>query len=186
MALTLDDRPVRRLTADEVMRMVEHGILESGERVELLDGILTEKPVKGAPHSVVQSRLLDWAAQLRGRYAVRADSPLVVPDDAYLPEPDLAVIEPTDAIAHPTTALLVVEVAQTSLRTDLERKPALYASADVPDYWVVDVAAKQLVRFSDPDGGAYGRSERIDGAGTIRPLAVDAGPLDLPGLFAGL
>jgi Uma2 family endonuclease len=189
MPLTVGDRDVRPLTADEVMRMVETGILAEDEPVELLHGVLTAVSPKTPAHGVVLSRLLTWlgAGATAGRYTLRTEHPLSVPDRTSLPEPDLAVIAPGVDLTstHPRTALLIVEVSVTSLRLDATVKPALYAAAGVPEYWVVDVPGRFARIFSAPEPAGYG-IELVTGSGTIRPQHVDAPPLDLASLFAGL
>jgi Uma2 family endonuclease len=186
MGLTVDDQSVRPLTASEVLRMVELGVLPEGERVELLDGVLVEKPVKGPEHATVQSRLLRWLAPVADRYRLWSDAPLVVPDETYLPEPDVAVLEPSDVVAHPKTALLAIEVSVASLTTDLERKPAHYAAAEVREYWVVDVRGWRIERFAEPAGGGFRVRSTHRPPERLAPVAFDFEPLDLTGLFDGL
>jgi hypothetical protein len=187
MGLTVGDRNVRPLTAEDVLRMVETGILSEDEPVELLHGVLTAVSAKAPRHVAVKMRLVRW---LMGadpdRYAVRTEDPLAVPDRTSLPEPDIAVVERDDTtIAHPTSALLVIEVAVASLRVDTTVKPALYAAARVPELWVADVVGRQLRVFRDPRGATYAE-EHVHAAPTIRPVHVDVGPLDLRALFAGV
>ena len=189
MPLTVGHRPVRPLTADEVLKMVELGVLAEGERVELLHGVLTQMSAQSEPHVALVQRLLRWLTPLvvGGRHDLRIQMPLRVPDRTSLPEPDVAVVERDDAtIAHPATAQLVVEVAVTSLRTDLEVKPALYAAAGVPELWVVDAVARRLEVFTEPHAGGYARRDTVAPPEPARPRSVPAEPLDLAVLFAGL
>jgi Uma2 family endonuclease len=189
MALTVGDRRVRPLTADEVLRMVEAGILDADERVELLHGVLTAVSPKSPAHVAVKERLLAW---LRpgvdaSRYAVRTEDPLVVPDTTSLPEPDIAVVQRGSYVRrHPTSALLVVEVAVSSLRTDTAVKPALYAAAGVPELWVVDVPGRRLTAFAGPRPAGYATQTAHGPEGCVRPASVKAEPLDLARLFEGL
>jgi Uma2 family endonuclease len=188
MALTVGDRDVRPLTAAEVLRMVELGILSEDERVELLHGVLTAMSPKSPAHATVKARLQEWLLPgvVERRYIVRTEDPLLVPDATSLPEPDLAVLEPGDyARRHPSTALLVVEVAVTSLRIDLEVKPALYAAAGVPELWVAEVARRRVHVLREPWPGGYA-DQTIAYAGVLTPAAIEAGPLALRDLFAGL
>jgi Uma2 family endonuclease len=189
MALTVGDRDVRPLTADEVLRMVQSGILSEDEPVELLHGVLTRVSPKSAPHEAVKARLNRWLAPgaAAGLHEVRIEAPILVPDRTSLPEPDIAVVAPGgDPLRHPTTALLVVEVAVSSLRTDTTVKPTLYAQAGIPELWVVDVDHRGVEIFRDPRGAVYAtrRSARADDV--VEALRVAAGPLALPELFAGL
>jgi len=189
MALSVGDRPVRPLTQDEVLRMVELGILGEDEPVELLHGVLTTVSAKTPAHEQVKLRLGRWLAPGFGdrRYDVRTEAPLAVPDRTSLPEPDIAVVEMDDSrAAHPPTALLVVEVAVSSSRTDTAIKPALYAAAGVPEYWVADVGRREVRAFSDPGPEGYGSSRTVR-EGRLEPAAVEsAGPLDVAALFADL
>lgn len=189
MALTVGDRVVRPLTADEVLRMVELGVLSEDEPVELLHGVLTEVSPKSPAHEAVKLRLIRWLApgMAAGTYDVRVEAPIVVPDRTSLPEPDIAVVAaPGDPLRHPTTALLVVEVAVSSLAIDTKVKPALYAAAGVPELWVVDVDARRLRVLTEPGPGGYLRLDVLAPPARVRPdrLAVEA--LDLDALFAGL
>lgn len=188
MALALEDRPIRPLTADEVMRMVEAGILpERG--YELLHGVLTEVSQESPEHVAVSLRIQRWLAPAfaADRYLVRPAFPIVVPDRTSLPVPDIAVVEPgIDPKRHPETAHLVVEVALTSLRIDLRVKPPLYAAAGVQEMWVVDVAKRRVEVFTDPTASGYVQCRTVDPPGRLQPVALDVEPLDLAELFAGL
>jgi Uma2 family endonuclease len=188
MALTVGERTVHPLTADDVMRMVEVGILDEGDRVELLDGVLTEVSPKSADHGTVIARLVRWlvAADPAERYEVRTEHPFLVPDRRSLPEPDVAVIERGASGGHPATALLVIEVAVTSLRTDTQVKPGLYAAAGVPEYWVVDVPGRRVERFTEPGTGGFGSRRTRVPPEVLSPVAFDVAPLALDGLFAGV
>jgi Uma2 family endonuclease len=187
MAFSLGDRPVRPLTADEVLRMADAGILGEDRRVELLLGVLTEVSPKSPQHVAIKTRIARWLDAAARRYAVRIEDPLVVPDRTSLPEPDIAVVEPGDYLeAHPDGALLVVEVAWSSLEIDTKVKPELYAAAGVPDYWVIDVAAKRVRLFREPGGDGYASQTVLGPDGSVEPAVIDVPPLDLAELFRGL
>lgn len=189
MAFVLEDRPVRPLTADEVMQMVEAGILSEDERVELLLGVLTEKAVKSPEHEGTKHRLLRWllSGGPLGGCEVRVEAALVVPDRTSLPEPDLSVVAgPADLHRHPDAALLAIEVSMASLRVDLGVKPPLYAAAAVREYWVVDVCARNVRVFTDPTPRGYETEEVREAGAVLEPRAVDVAPLDITELFAGL
>ena len=96
MAFVLGDRPVRPLTADEVLGMVEAGILSPKERVELLHGVLTEKSVKTPGHEEIKRRLVRWLNPANDDHWVRVEGAFIVPDRTSLPEPDLAAVPPGD------------------------------------------------------------------------------------------
>jgi Uma2 family endonuclease len=83
---------------------------------------------------------------------VRAQLPLALGEYSE-PEPDVAVVAggPRDyAEAHPTSALLVVEVSETTLGLDHDTKGSLYAAAGIPEYWIVDLVHRRLEIYRDP------------------------------------
>jgi Uma2 family endonuclease len=185
MAIVLGDRPARPLTVDEVMRMLEAGIIDESERVELLHGVLWEKAVKSPQHGELKRRLVRWLGESEA-WTVHVEDPLVLPDGISLPEPDIAVVPEGDYLdAHPTSALLIIEVALTSLKIDLTVKPSLYALLGV-EAWVVDVAAQHVHVFREPGPEGYARETVFGPVGMLAPLAVDVEPLDLAALFDGL
>jgi Uma2 family endonuclease len=188
MPLTVGDRPIRPLTAEEVMRMVETGILGEDDRVELLGGVLTEVSPKSAEHGVVIARLVRWlvASDPTERYLVQTEHPVLVPDRTSLPEPDVAVLPSGgDVRRHPPGALLVVEVTVSSLRVDSEVKPPLFAAAKVPEMWVVEPRRRRVIRFTEPGPGGYAARDVLSD-GRLAPRAVDVPPLSLSELFADL
>lgn len=169
---------VRPLKRSEYDQLVELGVFE-GERIELLRGVLVERAPQGSRHAHVLSVLNRvFAIGLRGRGVLRIQMPLAVSEDSE-PEPDLAVVPPGDySRAHPTKALLVVELAETSHRKDRVLKAALYAAAGVPEYWLVDLVDRAVEVRTRPAGGAYrdlARSER----GALSPAAFPDLSVDL-------
>lgn len=186
MALMLGDRALYRLSVDDVYRMLQSGVLTEDTPVELLEGVLVDVSPKSPQHTDVLMRLVRWLLPLMaaGRHDIRTEQPLAVPDPTSLPEPDVAVVErPDDPTSHPTTALLVIEVAVSSRATDTTVKPALYATARVPDYWVVDVPNRRIEVRREPVEGEYRRVEIIGGGQQIAPLELDVEPVTVSTLF---
>jgi Uma2 family endonuclease len=139
-----------RFTREQYYRLGELGVFD-GRHVELIrGGIVLMSPIK-EPHVTCVSLATDLlkAAFGLGHY-VRVQAPLNL--GTTDPEPDVAVVmgSPRDYAAPPTTALLIVEVADTSLRYDTTTKAEEYATAGVIDYWVVDLVGRQLLVFRDP------------------------------------
>lgn len=147
-------RPLRRV---EYERMVEGGLF-ADERVELLQGVIVERSPQGTRHAATLQRLTaTLVPALAGRAGVRIQLPLAVAEDS-LPEPDVAAVAPGDYDrAHPTTAFLVMEVAETSLNKDRLVKTELYARAGIPEYWIVDLVAGVIEVHTDVIDGRYGR-----------------------------
>ena len=145
---------VRALKRSEYDRMIELGMFQD-ERVELLEGTLVKMSPRLAAHASTVTKLTQLLLSLlHGRFVVRVQAPLAVSEDSE-PEPDLAVVAlgNYDA-AHPTAALLVLEVADSSLRKD-RAKAAVYARAGIPAYGIVNLGARTLEAYSSPDGDRY-------------------------------
>ena len=161
----------RRFTRKEYHRMAETGILGRRERVELIRGEIVEMSPTGPRHSAFVdnlNRLL--ARRLPDDAIVRVQGPVALADDTE-PQPDLAVLRVRDVPykdrdAWPEDALLVIEVAETSLAYDRSIKRRLYAEAGIAEYWVVDCAAETIEVHRGP--GAEGYRDREGRAGHAR------------------
>jgi Uma2 family endonuclease len=151
---------LRRISVDEYHRMIETGILGEDEKVQLIDGMLVAMTPQGRPHAFVIQELNRLLVRALGDdFKVLTQLPLTLGGDSE-PEPDLAVVRAQDAASrttHPTTALLVIEVAADSLRFDRRTKAALYARTRIPEYWIVNLADASIEVHRDPDpvSGAY-------------------------------
>ena len=152
-----------RFTRSDVEKMVEARLFED-QRFELIDGELIDKMGQKPPHATAIGLFKEWLTGVFGGRRVRVQLPLDVatPDrERNEPEPDLAVLaeaNPEYRTRHPRgdETLLVVEIADTSLRQDAVRKRDLYARAGVPEYWVVDIADRKLIVHRALDAGSYG------------------------------
>jgi Uma2 family endonuclease len=129
-------------TADQYLALVDQGVLGPDDRVELLEGVIVSMAPQNVPHAAGVSRALRALHRAVGdRAVVRPQLPLVL-GRRSVPEPDAAVVAGCVADydrAHPTTALLVVEVADSSLKQDRLTKRAIYAAAGIPEYWIVNL-----------------------------------------------
>ena len=151
-------RPLRRTEYDV---LVEQGAFDPDERIQLLDGELVVMSPQNAPHAGIVEALNErLVPALVGTARVRVQLPLAAGEHSE-PEPDLAVVpadEPRDR--HPERALLVIEVADATVRLDLFRKARIYAAAGVPVYWVIDVAGGVVHVHTDPTAEGYARVSR--------------------------
>ena len=166
---------IRLLTVQEYHRMAEIGILEADERVELLAGQIVKMAAKGTAHGAAVKRtekLLE--NRLEQRILVRLQDPVRL-NDYSEPEPDIAVVIPDPLYYedhHPTPSeiYLIIEVADTTLRTDCGIKATIYAQSGIADYWVLDVNNRQLHVFREPSQDGYQSLVILGDDGSICPL----------------
>lgn len=158
----------RRLSVDEYHRMIEAGILDEDERVELLEGVVVEMTPQGPPHAYC----IEWLTRflirtLSDEYTVRPQLPLTL-GGWNEPEPDMAVVrrELSSREQHPGTAILAIEVSDSSLRKDRRVKASVYARFLVTEYWIVNVVERTVEQLSEPDptAGVY-RSRAVHSNG---------------------
>lgn len=167
-------RETRRFTADEVMRMIEAGVLQEDEHVELLDGELVVVNPQGPVHSGLAVILHAALERAYGRgHHVRDHSPVRGTSDS-IPEPDVAVVR-GDARAFlarlpgPEEVPLVAEVAYSSLGID-RRKASVYARSGYTTYWIVDVEARRIeVRTGPQADGLYVKTEIVAEGAELHP-----------------
>ncbi len=144
---------------EEYYRLGALGLFED-RRVELINGEILMSPNPGPEHASARRRLRR-ALEARlpaGHCLIDQDALSIAGRAANDPAPDLAVVPGTLEDydhAHPTAALLVVEISQRTLAYDLAEKAALYADARIPHYWVLDLAGRRLLAHADPADGRY-------------------------------
>jgi Uma2 family endonuclease len=171
--------PVHALTVSDVEAMFEAGILEESSRIELLDGVLVEMSPQSPPHAYAIRVLTRLAAPVAASAGLELSiqAPLDVGSPISLPEPDVAIVPVTPIDRHPTAALLVVEMGNTSLRMDLGPKARIYATAGIPEYWVLDVQRREVVVHREPSGAGYEDVRRVGAGEVVRAAVV---PLTVP------
>lgn len=172
--------PLHRLDAETYGRMVSCGALE-GEHVELLEGLLVDVSPHSPAHATAIRRLARHLATAPG--CLQVQLPLEVPPDC-VPEPDVALLaeEPSPG-RHPRTALLVVEVAGSSHAVDRGLKAALYARANVPTYWLVDLPGRAVEVRTQPGPDGYGRCDVYRAGARVPEPAAGVEGLDVASLF---
>jgi Uma2 family endonuclease len=172
---------LRKFTLDEYHKMIEEGILIDGEPYELLEGNLVKKMSRGSPHDaaiiVLNKRFVRMSP---AGWEVRVQSAMTLPTGSE-PEPDFAIVrgdESTYRHRHPAPADigLIVEVADSSLLVDRHDKGRIYAGANLPVYWVVNVVDRVVEVYTQPAGtdetAAYARREDF-AAGSSVPVVLD-------------
>ncbi len=174
----------RPLTADEVLRMVEAGLL-ADERVELLGGALYPMSPQGPGHAFMTAWLRDVLLRMYADVACAFDHTSFRLDDVSLPEPDLVLCRGSLGVYRtrlptPSDVVLLVEVSQTSQARD-RAKAGRYARAGVPVYWRIDLPAESVVVHLRPGHDGYGETQLLGRGDSVelpelagRRLAVDA------------
>lgn len=174
--------PLHRFTVDDIIAMVEAGILDERDRVELVDGALVEMSPPGPLHaSVVEGLNRHFVKASGGEFRVRVQDTFLTAGDGFV-QPDLMLIEPIARDRLPDTALLVIEVSYSSRARDIE-KAAGYATAGVREYWIVDLDREEVLVHRSPRGIAYTSIERL-GPGDVLTALVAAPPVDVAALLA--
>jgi len=160
-----------RFTVDEYHQMIETGIVKNDDRVQLVGGVVVEMSPQSEKHARLIQRLNRMLVRaLSDDFLVRPQLPLTLGNDSE-PEPDLAVVKAVDALSveeHPRRAVLVVEVSGESLRLDRAVKAAIYATADIPEYWIVDAENRRVELYGDPEQtNAHYRSTAVLAIGDV-------------------
>ncbi len=166
---------LRRWTREEYERLVALGVLGEDERVQLVEGEIVEMSPQSAVH-MTTIRLVEEALRraFGAGFDVRVQGPLALAPDSE-PEPDVAVVQGSVRDyrdRHPTgrDTVLVVEVADTTLWFDRERKGGVYATARVPEYWIVNLESGGLEVYREPEGRGYRQRLTYTGEDTVVPL----------------
>ncbi len=149
--------PRRRFMVAEVEAMVAAGVMEEDERVELIGGELVPMSPKGNQHEVVKAALLQrWYRATPDEFSLVPETTFRLSEDTYL-EPDVVVYSRATGIRglSANNVLLVVEIADSSLRYDIGRKAALYASFGIRELWVIDAVRLMTRVFREPAANGY-------------------------------
>ena len=192
--MAMHERRTRRWSRIEYERLIDLGVFQPGDPIELIGGELLVAEPQGAPHyTSIQktARVLERA--FGPSWNVRTQGPMGL-DEESEPEPDVAVVtgEPEDyGRAHPSRADLVVEVSESSLAFDRGHKGSVYARAGIADYWVVNLVDRILEVYRDPApdavapfGARYATREVLDPSRQISPLEASHARIHVRDLFA--
>ena len=168
-----------QFTVQEYGKMIEMGVINENDAVELIHGEIVKKMPIGRLHGAAVKRLNQLlVTRLAGRAIVSVQDPVVLADSE--PEPDLALlVHRADfyAAAKPTgrDVLLVIEVSDSSLEYDREIKLPLYAQAGIEELWIINLAVSQVESFRQPHSDGSYQSHRIYSQGDeLRMAAFDA------------
>ena len=145
----------KRFTIEEYHRLIDLGFLTENDRVELIRGEIMQMAAKGTPHTNCCRDLLEeLAGLLAGRAKLQCQDPIVLPSNSE-PEPDFAILRKRGdnyrfALPNADDVLLVIEIADPTLKYDQEVKVPLYAEAGISDYWIFNLVKNHLEAYSNP------------------------------------
>ncbi len=182
LTLTRNLPPAPRIgwTVADFERLFDLGFFAPDARLELIEGEIFEAMTQRTPHSVAVMLAQDVFTRIfSGNFRVRVQLPMVLSESSK-PEPDLAVVEgtPRDYLeSHPTTAILAVEISDTTLVTDQTTKSSLYARARIEEYWIVNLIERTLEVRRQPSvqadalfGWAYRSTQILLPGESVAPL----------------
>jgi Uma2 family endonuclease len=147
----------RGFTAERYFGLVEEGLLAPDEKVELLEGLIVSMSPQSPEHASSVWKTTHALERAVGDRALVRSQFSFVASDISVPEPDVCVVE--GAIEdyehrHPSAALLMVEVAWSTLAPDRLTKSRIYAAAGVPEYWIVNLRDRTVEVHTKPDASA--------------------------------
>ncbi|MDQ5909109.1 MAG: hypothetical protein QG599_1203 [Pseudomonadota bacterium] len=179
---------IHRWTVAEYHQMAEVGLLNEDSRVELIHGEVIEMAPIGSDHAGHNNYLLAFLTHcLYGKTIVAGQSPVVL-SGYEEPQPDIAILRwradyYRNAHPHAEDVLLLIEIADTTLRYDRDVKVPLYARNGIPEVWLLDLQNRQLDIYHEPANGEY-RQRRQCCTGKIAPRLCPDAVIDLSELFS--
>lgn len=175
-----------RWSRQEYEKMVEIGLFPPQARLELIEGEILHMASQTSYHATALSKTADALRKIyQPGYHIRSQMPLAISDDSE-PEPDVAVVEGTPDDywdSHPQSAVLIVEIAYSSLQYDKIRKLAVYARRQIPEYWIVNLNARQLEVYRRPDQDGYQEELILQIDAAIAPLSQPNHPIAVADLL---
>lgn len=174
------------ITRAEYDAMVKAGVFGDA-RLELIEGELIQMAPIGHPHAAINDPLRDLLKIAFGNgYTVRTQAPISIGDDLKpsAPQPGVAVVSGhwRDYMSRAPMAadlVLVVEIADSSLYDDRRIKAALYASAGIQEYWIVNLIDEQVEVYREPVDDGYNSLTFYSCTDTIAPLAAPNSSISL-------
>ena len=156
----------RKFTVEQFHKMAESGILNEDDRVELIRGEIIEMAAIGTKHASCVRRLDNVLhTKLGDKVIISVQNPVGL-DDSSEPQPDVVLLKPREdfyASAHPQPKdiLLVIEVADSTIKYDREVKVPLYAQEGVIEVWLVDINSECVEIYREPANGIYQKVEKF-------------------------
>ncbi|NEP37828.1 MAG: Uma2 family endonuclease [Okeania sp. SIO2H7] len=174
-------------TVAEYHKMIDCGILTPESHVKLLEGSIVEMYSQRAPHAATTQGTSDYLkSQLSQQAYIRMQLPVTLSTSE--PEPDIAVvrIDMKDyGVRHPSAEeiFFLIEISDTTLRIDRQEKTLIYAGANIPEYWVLDVVQRQVYIYRHPTSQGYQSEAVLSHSDIINPLSFPSVSLSVTEMF---
>jgi Uma2 family endonuclease len=164
--------PRRRFTVADLEAMVQAGILDADERVELIGGELVPMSPKGDAHEDVKVPLVDHWIRRRTNDTAVAQETAFRPSEFDYFEPDIIIFPRAipRRMLKPQDILLIVEISDSSLRYDMNQKSLFYARLGIRELWVIDAVKRTTHVFLDPSADGYKISRDYSSAVIVTPV----------------
>jgi Uma2 family endonuclease len=178
---------LRRWTVAEYHRLIETEILTASDRVELINGEIIRMSPQGPPHASTTQQSDEALKQnLGAQVTVRVQLPITLATSE--PEPDLAIVKRradaySTAHPYPDDILLIVEVSDSTLDFDRTTKAQTYGKAGILEYWVIDVAGRNLYVLRQPNGNGYGTEIVLRGDDYVSSIAFPEVAIEVDSLL---
>ena len=179
---------LHRFSAEDYHRLAEVGILPRKARVELIEGAIHDMSPIGPLHSGVVIRLIRlFNLRVKGRWVVSAQGPVGL-DNYSEPQPDLVLLKPApdDYVSHhpaPDDVFLLIEVADSSLEFDRNKKLPVYARAGIPELWIVNLQESTIEVYREPHFTGYEKKTVLRAGDKASPLAFPDVAVDVAELL---
>jgi Uma2 family endonuclease len=169
-----DGLPRWRWTTAELLQMVELGVLDADEKIELIGGEIVPMSPTGRVHEVLADELAQyWSPRAPTDAKISVERQFNLDAFTYT-DPDL-IVRPAGIKSYDVrgdTVLLVVEIADTSWEKDIGTKARLYASFGVREYWVINALNRVTRVHRNPLSDTYGDVRELAGDELLTPLLV--------------
>ena len=176
----LPPEPIARISVDQYHGMIQAGVIDEDDRLELLEGWLVPKMSKKPPHAASTELTREaLRQQLPAGWFIKSQDPVTTGDSE--PEPDVSVVRGTirdyfERHPGPSDIGTLIEVAETTLTRDRGIKKRVYARARILVYWIVNLVDRQIEVYTDPTGPAdqpdY-RQDQVFKPGDSIPIVLD-------------
>jgi Uma2 family endonuclease len=178
-----------KLSVSDYYRMGDAGILHEDDRIELIEGELIDMAPIGSWHAGIVTQLVSVLSMMAGTKATISSQNPISLNGHSVPQPDLMVLKPRQdfyksALPEPADVIVLIEVADSSIDYDRKTKLPLYARNGIKEFWIIDLNAERLERYSQPNETGYGHSETLDKTCSISPAGLPDVVIDLSRILA--